>query len=101
MILLLILLESTKLRTLRAKKLLMCQRVLRACVLTCQRALRALLLMWQRALSACVPSMAKCHAYLCTHVSTWLKSSGAYVPTCLFYYLCDHVITRQHVLPPQ
>ena len=40
-----VLMESAKLRALRAKIVLPCQRVLRAYLLTCQRALRAYVLM--------------------------------------------------------
>ena len=50
----LLLLESAKLRALRAKNVLACRRALRAYMLTCQRALRAYVLTCQSALRAYV-----------------------------------------------
>ena len=60
--------ESAKLRALRAKNVLTCQRALRAYVLTCQHVLRAHVLTWQPAL----------HAY----VFTCQRALRAYVITC-------------------
>ena len=81
-------LESAKLRALRAKKVLTCQRALRAYVLTCQHALRAdvltrqsalrpLMVTCQLSLSAYVPHVSTCSACSCTHVPTWLASLRA------------------------
>ena len=72
--------ESTKLRALRAKNVLTCQRAVRTYVLTCQSALRAYVLTCQRALGA--------YMLTCQHanVSCVLKCSRANVPcvlTCL------------------
>ena len=72
--------KSAKLRALRAKNVLACQRALRAYVLMCQRALRADVLTWQRALRAHVPT---CLACLRAHVTTCLSCLCAHVPTCL------------------
>ena len=61
--------ESAKLRALRAKNVLRCQRTLRAYVLTCQRALHAYVVTRLRALRACV--------------LTCQRALRAHVPTCL------------------
>ena len=99
--------ESAKLRALRAKNVLTCQRALRAhvpyvptclaclrahvscvlmcsranvlCVLTCQRALRAYVLTCLVCLRAHVPM---CLACLCAHMPTCLACLRAHVPTC-------------------
>ena len=60
--------ESAKLRALRAKNVLACQRALRAYMPTCLRALRAFVLTCQRALRA--------------HVLTCQNVLRAYVLTC-------------------
>ena len=77
----------------------------RANVLECLRAQLLMRFTWQLALSGYMHHMSTCLACLCTHMSTWLPSSRAHVPTSLWslvsYGLCDHVITCQHALPPR
>ena len=59
--------ESAKLRALRAKNVLACQRALRAYVMMCQRALRAYVLTYKRALRAYVLTCQRAlHAYVLT-----------------------------------
>ena len=88
--------ESAKLRAKRAKN-----------VPTCKRALHSYVLTYQRALSAYVPHVSTCLTCLWTQVPAWLVSSRAPVTTSLESFpshglrLLDHVITCQHVLPPQ
>ena len=89
--------ESAKLRALRAKNVLTCQRALRAHVptcLTCQRALRAYVL--------------TCLACLCAHVPTGLACLRANVPcglTCSralrVYVLTCQCALRAYVLTCQ
>ena len=75
--------ESAKLRTLRAKKVFVCQRALRAYVLTCQRALRAYVLTCQRALRA--------------YVLTCQRALRAYVLTCQ-RVLCTYVLNCKRAI---
>ena len=86
--------ESAKLRTLRAKKVFVCQRALRAYVLTCQRALRAYVLTCQRALRAYVPT---CKHTLRAQVSACLACLRAHVPTCLACFFA-HMLTYLNCL---
>ena len=77
------LLESAKLRDLRAKKVLACQRALCAYVLTYLACLRAnvhCVLTCQRVLRVNVPT---CFARLRTHMPTCLACLRAHVPTHL------------------
>ena len=69
--------ESTKLRALRAKNVLACQRALRVYVLTCQRALRADVL---TCLACLLAYLLTCLACLRAHLSTCLACLGAHVP---------------------
>ena len=62
-------LKSVKLRVIRAKNVITCQRALRAYVLTCKRALRAHVLTCQRVLH--------------TDLLRCLTCPRAHVPTCL------------------
>ena len=105
--------ESAKLRALRAKNVLTCQRVLRAYVLTCLAWLRAHVSTCYTCSRANMPTcfaclgahVLTCLARLCTNVSKWLASARAHVPICLESLISnslrDHVITHQNALPPQ
>ena len=83
--------ESAKLRALRAKNVLTCQRALRAYVLTCQRAFCAYVLTCQRALRA---SVLPCQLLCVLACQLALCALRADVPTCLacFARLHAHVI---------
>ena len=70
--------ESAKLRALRTKNVLACQRALRAYVLTCQRVLPAYVLTCKRALRAYTLT---CLRVLRAFVFTYLRALRAYVLT--------------------
>ena len=73
--------ESAKLRAMRAKNVLTCQRALCDYVLTCQRALRAYVFTCQHALRV--------------YVLTCQRAFRAYVLTCQ-RALCAYVLKCQH-----
>ena len=75
--------ESAKLRALRAKNVLRCQRTLRAYVLTCQRALHAYVVTRLRALRAYVPTCLACSRANVPCVLMCLTCSRAKMPCVL------------------
>ena len=84
--------ESAKLRAMRAKNVLTCQRALCDYVLTCQRALRAYVFTCQHALRVYVLT---CERAFRAYVLTCQRALRAYVLTCQ-RALCVYVLKCQH-----
>ena len=85
--------ESAKLRALRAKNVLVCQRGFRAFVLTCQRVLRVYLLTYLRALRAYVLTCQRVFVLTCSrdNVPSMLTCSRANV-SCVLTCQCVLVL---------